>query len=87
MDAQHDKWSYVVGHLFAPLEAGVFTVTVALYSPGNLLLGMAGGLSQWVLAICLECLNEGVAVQVLDIRGQIITLVEKFFISAVVLFR
>lgn len=46
------------------LGAGVFTVTAALYRARNLLSGMAGGLSQWVRTICLECLwwsrSEGV---------------------------
>ncbi|CAB1452823.1 unnamed protein product [Pleuronectes platessa] len=71
---QHDQWPCVVGHLFAPLEAGLFTVTVALYSPGNLLSGTAGGLLRRVLTICVErgqqSLREGVAAQVLDIRDQ-----------------
>lgn len=72
VDTQRDSWSYVVGHLFAPLEAGVFTVTVALNSTRNVLSGNAGCLSQWVLTICLECLwlslSEGVAA--LDVRDQ-----------------
>lgn len=72
VDAQRDHRSYVVGHLFAPLGAGVFTVTVALYRARNLLSGMVGGLSQWVRTICLECLwlslSEGV--RVFDVRDQ-----------------
>lgn len=55
---RHDEWSYVVGHLFAPLGAGVFTVAVSLYSAWNLLSGMAGGHSQGAWTICLECLLQ-----------------------------
>lgn len=45
---QRDRRSYVVGHLFAPLGAAVFTVMLALYSPRNLLSAMVGGFSLWV---------------------------------------
>lgn len=51
---QRDQRSYVVGHLFAPLGAAVFTVMLALYSPRNLLSAMVGGFSLWVWTICLK---------------------------------
>ena len=56
VDTRHDKRPYVAGHLFAPLEAGVFTVTVAPYSPGTLLSDMAGGMLQSARTICLGVL-------------------------------
>lgn len=64
---QRDRWSYVVGHLFAPLGAGVFTV--ALYSAGNLLAGMAGRPPAAGPSHLSHC--DGVAVEAPDIRGPI----------------